>query len=240
MHTVIIPRTIHLISPERSASRAYRANIERIQQLHPSWQVKIWDDAAAFAIVEAHFPEWKQYFTTRQLAVQKTDIFRVMVTYLHGGFYLDMEMQCLKSLDDLCGHEMVLGVEKTLTKEECLAFDHTYPVRIASYMFGSRAQHPFWLDFLQTAMITTQAPLIQEPDVLECTGPALLTDTYHEKGHNYQDIVLLTNHEKSCPGSCGPASCHFGDYAVHLHIGSWRWENDMVPAIVQKQVQLQC
>lgn len=238
MHTAIIPRTIHLISPERTPSRAYSANIGRMQQLHPAWQIHIWDDAAALAIVEDYFPEWKQYFTTRRLTVQKTDIFRVMVTYLYGGFYLDMEMQCLKNLDDLCVHEMVLGVEKTLTREECIAFDHTYPVRIASYMFGSRALHPFWLDLLQAAMLTTHAPLVPEPDVLDCTGPVLLTTTYHETKHIYPDIVLLANEEKPCPGSCGPASCHFGEYAAHLHIGSWRWEHDIAPAIVQKQVQL--
>ena len=63
-----------------------------------------------------------------------------------------------------------------------------------------------------------------ESDVLETTGPGLLTDVYHENGSRYDDITLLPNQGEACWKSCGPASCHFGTYAVHLHMGSWRWE----------------
>ncbi|HEY9262706.1 glycosyltransferase, partial [Chitinophaga sp.] len=157
--------------------------------------------------------------------VQRADIFRVMIVYLLGGFYLDLDMLCLKELDDLRDGELVLGIEKVLSEEEADHLGHRYRTRIANYMFGARAGHAFLHDFLEAASVKSTGTIAHEQDILEMTGPGLLTKVYHRMKHRYNDIVLLENSSRPCPKSCGPASCHFGDYAVHYHVGSWRWES---------------
>jgi glycosyltransferase involved in cell wall biosynthesis len=54
----------------------------------------------------------------------------------------------------------------------------------------------------------------------------LFSDIYHELGKSFTDIVLLKNADRICPSKwCGKVSCHFGDFGLHKHIGSWRWEH---------------
>jgi mannosyltransferase OCH1-like enzyme len=224
MNTNQIPRIIHLIGVEQQPPLICVPYVNKLRVLHPLWQITIWDDVAALALVRENFPDWEYHYNNYKAPVQRTDIFRVMLVYLYGGFYLDMDILCFKSLDDLRGHNLVLGVEKELSQAETQRLHHTYPIRIANYMFGSRAKHPFWLDFLTAARKRANIAVKCESDVLEITGPGLLTDVYHENESSYDDITLLPNEKRACWKSCGPASCHFGTYAVHLHMGSWRWK----------------
>jgi mannosyltransferase OCH1-like enzyme len=220
-----IPKSIHLISVGNFPLSKYSHFVERIKTLHPSWSINIWDDASTLSLVQEHFPDWVEAYNSYRMPVQRADIFRIMIIYLRGGFYLDLDMFCLKKLDDLCGKEMVLGIEKILPADECARLNHQYPVRVGSYMFGSRPGHGLWLDFLDAAKSKSAGNIALEDDVLETTGPGLLTNVFHEAKYKYDNIVLLTNRDKACPKSCGQASCHFGDYAVHYHAGSWRWES---------------
>ena len=49
--------------------------------------------------------------------MQKADIIRLILVYLYGGFYMDMDMYCLKKLDGLLEFKLVLGEERTITKK---------------------------------------------------------------------------------------------------------------------------
>lgn len=226
-----IPASIHLICADKLPPVKYQSYIDRMMALHPDWTFYVWDDATALDVVRYHFPEWLDIYQAFPFPVQRADIFRVMIVYLLGGFYLDLDMFCLRKLDDLCEDEIVLGIEKILSVEEAHQLHHRHPLRIANYMFGSRAGHGFWREFLYAARIKSTGAVTQEEDILEMTGPGLLTKVFHRVKHRYSDIVLLENNDRACPKSCGPASCHYGDYAVHYHVGSWRWESVLSDAI---------
>src|SRR6186713_3189997 len=171
-----IPKTIHLIGLDKLPPSRYTTFFEQMRILHPLWEIIIWDDASALSIVDEHFPEWRQDYLAYKLPVQREDIFRTMIVYLYGGFYLDMDMHCLKSLDDLCQHELVLGVEKILSPHACMVLHHRHQVRVANYMFGSRPRHGFWLDFLTAAKALADFVICYESEVLDTTGPGLLTN----------------------------------------------------------------
>lgn len=219
-----IPKIIHLIGKTKIIPSQFIFFTDRMKKMHPKWEIIVWDDDTALSIVDKYFSEWKETYLSYPKAIQRADIYRVMIVYLKGGFYMDMDMFCLKALDELCNHEIVLGIEKTLTSTETLHLNHIYPIRIANYMFGSKPRHSLWLDFLNEAKSKSNCSIKKENDVLETTGPGLLTNIFHKVKHKYNNIVLLENNEMPCPQSCGQASCHFGHYAAHHHVGSWRWE----------------
>ena len=220
-----IPRKIHLIYASKTIPERYSEYAGVMYDLHPGWEITVWDDETALAMTGKYFPQLAPVYSSYPLTVQRTDIFRVMLMYVEGGFYLDLDMLCMRSLDELCGAGLVLGTEKVLPEDQRVRLGHRFSVRIANYMFGSRPGHAFWLDVLLTAAARASSPITDESGVLESTGPGLLTDVYHENAYKYQDITLLKNEHLACRRSCGPASCHFGDFAAHLHMGSWRWES---------------
>lgn len=220
-----IPKIIHLVSIENTIPLKLKYFIDRMKDIHPKWDLFIWESDTALSIVNDFFPEWSKIYRSYEKPVQRADIFRVMIIYLKGGFYMDIDMFCLKSLDELCDHDIVLGIEKKLTPIEINPLNHAHSIRIASYMFGSKPKHSFWIDFLNDAKTKATYNIENENDILEITGPGLLTNVFHKVKHKYTDIILLEN-KRPCPKNCGQASCHFGDYAAHYHVGSWRWEHN--------------
>lgn len=225
-----MPRIIHLLCREKNIPEVYAPYFERICSLHPGWEIRQYDDEDALQFVNEHFPDLLDTYCSFPRNIQRMDVFRMLVVYREGGFYLDMDMHCLKPLDDLLRYELVLAEEKTLRGADLELPHHRYAVRIANYMFGAAAGHPFLVDFVQEALLHADRTVSDENDILESTGPGLLTNFYHNRKHQYTGIFLLENSEGWCPRKCSrQPSCHFGDYAVHHHLGTWRWETH-IPA----------
>lgn len=220
-----IPQQIHLVYKTYDLPEDYRSFLNIIKEFHPFWNVQVYDDMDARQIIARELPGMLPIYDAYERDIQRADLFRLAVVYLYGGFYMDFDMLCLKNMDALCQYALVLGEEKTLSDEECVKLGHQFPLRIANYMFGSGPRHPFWLDVLQEAEKRSHARVLREEDVLQTTGPGLLTDVYHQVGSTYPDIELLMNPDKKCMKWCERISCHFGDYAAHLHQGKWRWNN---------------
>ena len=221
---LFIPKIIHLVCAGKKPPAQFSFLLNRIRLLHQGWEIQVWDDGAALSLINEYFPELSAMYCSYTRPVQRADIFRVVITWLLGGFYMDTDMLFFKSLDPLCSNELVLGIEKIMSPDECTRCNHIHRLRIANYIFGSLPRHPFWLNFLQVAKTKAHTIVRTESDVLESTGPGLLTNVYHDTKDRYA-ITLVGNDKHACMKSCGPASCNFGDFAAHLHMGSWRWEN---------------
>ena len=223
-----IPKRLHFIYKSRELPKSYSENLGRIRELHPGWDWRVYGDEEAAALMSRCFPQLWNMYRGYPYDVQRTDIFRLALLYLYGGFYMDLDMLCFLRLDPLCGSGVVLGEEKTITGEECSQLGLQHGLRIANYMFGSVPYHPFWHAVIKEAVVRSALPVKREEDVLHTTGPGLLTDVYHAAADAYPDITLLRNTDRMCRRACGRISCHFGDYAAHLHQGSWRWEHAAV------------
>lgn len=225
-HNNPIPKIIHLLCKNKIIPEHYHVYFSRIKELHQGWQINIYDDDDMNKIVQEQFPGYWKIFRSFPVQIQRLDIFRIMIVYLYGGFYLDMDMHCFKPLDPLLNNILVLGEEKTLSNFELKEIHHKHALRIGNYMFGSIQKHPFLLGFMQAAFNNCNQQILTENDILETTGPGLLTNFYHDHKQTYKDITLLINKTARCLKGCSTLpSCHFGDYAAHLHFGSWRWQD---------------
>lgn len=213
------------MAKDKAVTGVYKQFFESIKELHPRWDVRIYNDEDINRFVETFFNEFANAFKTYPYKIQRLDLARVLLIYKYGGFYMDMDMHCKKPLDELRSHRIILAVEKLLTIQEMKLPHHKYPERIANYMFGSIEAHPFFYAFAEHITANAYSPVNDENDILESTGPGVLTNFYHENKSTYNDIFLLKNEYYHCEKRCSvQPSCHFGDYAAHLHLGSWRWQ----------------
>jgi hypothetical protein len=225
-----IPATVHLVflSKNEKYPEVFVMCIERIKALHPEWEIRIYNGDDAIEIINQHLPYLLPLYKSYTHLVQRADLFRVILVYLFGGFYLDMDMYCLKPLDELRRFKLVLGEEKTLSAVVCDRLGLREQLRVANYMFGSIAGHPFWLFFLEAALKQSFKNIVTENDILETTGPGLLSDLFGRRKDIFKDIVLLENKDRNCLAETShKASCYFGNYAAHLHQGTWRWDNGL-------------
>ena len=219
--TPVIPQITHqtaassALSPEQAMLRG------RMIAQNPGWDHRFYTDADCRDLIRRAFPGLLATYDAYPTAIQRTDLFRVAAVYMHGGVYLDLDMDCLVPLAPLASHACVLAEEKTLSPQQAADLGHTERLRIANYMFASRAGHPFWLDLLEAMVERAARPILSDNDILESTGPGLLSTVYARRGHAYPDIMVLAHPGRNCQ-RCGGASCRFGDIAAHLHHGSWR------------------
>jgi len=216
-----IPKLIHQTDKTHDIRDIYRRFRDGLLTLHPDWEYKFYDDDACRNAVEKYLPAFLPLYDSASV-IQKTDIFRIVVVYGEGGFYLDMDIECLRPLDDLCEFRCVFAEEITLSEEEAVRLRHRDRLRVANYMFGSEAGHPFLLRLLRRIAVESRREIHNEEDVLESTGPGLVTTEYHDSREEMRDVVLLRNIDRTCVIT-GGVSCHFGNYAKHHHEATWRW-----------------
>lgn len=229
-----IPKIIHLTYKTKEIPQVYRRTFESIQAMHPHWELRIYDDLEAENLVALHFPELLEIYKAYPINIQRVDVFRILVIFLYGGFYLDLDMHCFKSLDALCSSPLVLGeeVRYSSVEQKLLNFKFDCEIQVANYMFGSVAGHPFWIELLMEMIKRSDLAVRSELDVLKSTGPGVLSEVYQKNKHIYTDILLLQNKFKRCHSTCPSVSCHFGDFAAHLHVHDWTWSGKNIDHII--------
>ena len=225
----MIPAITHQTAASTALSAGQAELRARLIARNPGWEHRFHTDADCRALIQRAFPDLLAIYDAYPLAVQRADMFRVAALQEVGGVYLDLDVDCLLPLAPLRAHRLVLAEEKTLSTEEAAALGHAERLRIANYMFASAPGHPFWLDLLAEMAARAGRPIRADNDVLESTGPGLLSTVYGRVGAAYPDIVVLPHPGRACE-RCGGQSCQFGAYAQHLHWGSWRGQAEATPA----------
>src|SRR3569833_377438 len=163
-----IPHRLHFIFLNRDepVPPALLECYVRARQLHPGWEARIYHEDDAQDILRTWFPALLPVYNAYAHTVQRSDILRVILVHLFGGFYLDMDILCLKSLDELCDQELVLGKERLFSFDELHHHEARHSLRIGNYMFGGRPGHPFWLSILKESIRLSKKDVCYEDDVI--------------------------------------------------------------------------
>lgn len=174
-----IPRVIHQIyfGGESAAPPSYRQYAATWRQHHPEWEFQFWDAARCRDLVETHYPSFLPVYDGYRHRIQRCDAIRYFILHQYGGVYLDMDIECLRPIDELvAGRELLLGAG------------------IRGYtnaVMGSVAGHPLWPRVFETLRLrrkrfSSAAPLwakLTMPMYIGySTGPLMLADCVREGG----------------------------------------------------------
>ena len=218
-------KNIHLIFLRKDEAIPYlfKDCEKRIRDMHSSWNVVRWNEDTGILFLRQSLPEYIGAYLSFPHNIQKADFLRLALVYALGGFYLDLDMLPLRPLDNLTDCSLVLAEEKTIGETEQRTLNLKYRTRIANYMFGGAKGHPFLRHVMNVMAQRAPLTITSQQEILDITGPGLLTDTYWDNVSLYPDITLLRSEGKYHEFPNGHReSCLFGNYAVHLHTGTWR------------------
>lgn len=97
-----LPKIIHQTYPDRQPPSMYQQNIERIKQLSPGWQYRLYDDQDIQDYIAKHFPALLGYYNRidARYGAARADLFRYLVIYNEGGIYLDIKSSITRPLDE--------------------------------------------------------------------------------------------------------------------------------------------
>ncbi|MBK1835588.1 glycosyltransferase family 32 protein [Roseibacillus ishigakijimensis] len=174
--------------------------LERMKELHPTWEWCFFSDEDCEAFVAEEMPQYAELYRWYPRPVLKADCFRLLAVMRLGGFYLDTDFLVEAPLDPLCEHEVVFPWEWTLGWDD---FEMRFPPwlglkaerrAVGNYAFGAEAGHPFLQALLDEMVVRTEnfeAENCVDLDVLHATGPDLVTSVYYERREEWSTVHLL-------------------------------------------------
>jgi hypothetical protein len=225
-----IPRRIIQTGPSKELRGLERASQSNIALLHPDWEYVYFDDEAVEAFVTSECPEHVQVYRGFRHHIQRIDFFRYLAVYKRGGFYLDLDVLLWSSLEDLREYGAVFPFEE-LTLNRYLRTHYGIDWEIGNYAFGGAPGNPFLAAVIENCVRAQREPdwarpmlacipglFRQDFEVLNTTGPGILTRTLAELDGDSLDVKILFQ-----PDVRREEFWHLvGQHGVHLMGGSWR------------------
>jgi len=220
----MIPRILHQTwKPEDlpEALQGYRASWMRH---HPGWECRLYDDDACRRLVKRWFPDLLSLYDAFPRAIQRADLFRYLAVFREGGLYADLDMECLRNHDALLeGAGCVFGVETLLSPRRARIMGHGNRLRIANCIFAAEPGHPLIARIIEQVQRNGANPSLAG-EVIENTGPGMVTDVFHRHGPD-PSVRLLPRicwlpPARSRYAKRRPWNLHV--HAMHHFMGSWK------------------
>jgi Glycosyltransferase sugar-binding region containing DXD motif len=123
----MIPATLVRTVPEHTRTRQ-ETFWNTATQLHPQWKHITYRDPVDRKLFPITSPYWNECETGAQLA----DLIRTESLFIHGGVYIDSDIQCFQPFDTLLGLPAFVGWEDT--EHICNAVMGFPPGHIALYL----------------------------------------------------------------------------------------------------------
>jgi len=133
----IIPKIIHQIWLQGQAElpKHHIPWQNSIIKYNPNYKYKLWDDSMIRNLIQVYDDELYKIYCNSKHIVQKADIARYVILEKFGGFYIDMDCECFRSLDPLldnCQNGLFI------------ADDGQIPFSTMNGMIGSSPNHPIY------------------------------------------------------------------------------------------------
>jgi len=219
--------------------------VKSIKQYNPSMKYYLYDDQDCDTFVKDKFPKYYPYYQKLELPVQKADLWRYLVIYYYGGYYLDIDCISVKSFSKLikkynkdkdyddCNDLLIIEVENPAP----LKFINGFPrnPQYAQYWFGATPRHPAILEVIKLVIRNIRNIKdhdhdhnnISDEETLFLTGPVPWTDgiTKYEKNKKDSSIYKIKQNiydTIAVPFNTQLIYKHKNTPVIHKCAGSWR------------------
>lgn len=237
----MIPRIIIQTAKEYPVDQQSLTFQKNFREFNSDFEFMFFDDTAVETFMKEKWQSAYDDYARLPIPIMKIDLFRLCAVYTYGGFYFDMDVDCLQSLEPLCSNTLIFAVEEELSnynfkKElEWGRFKHLQTIpsnttmkRYANYAFAAERHNPFILQLINGFVSDTDN----------------IIDAYHHSDEEYEAFVyghstdrgtvaiynnkpadlfelLPPNHSIRCSTTV-KYPLWFGGYAVHWCAGSWK------------------
>ena len=207
----MIPKIIHQTWKTSDIPDQWKEATKSCKQYNKDYKYILWTHAKMDQFVKKNFPEFYNTYKSYTYHIQRCDAFRFLVLNKYGGIYMDLDIECKKSLNKLLNYDVVLANSANVKTIFTNGF------------FMSVPKHPFLkycIDHLKENK-DNYSLLGKHFHVMYSTGPLFLTDMVNRFG-KIKNIHILSNKEFSGDCTiCNENECKGGTYFKHIMGNSW-------------------
>jgi mannosyltransferase OCH1-like enzyme len=203
-----IPKIIHQTAP--SDESKWRPVWKRCQQSwkskHPEFEYRFWSDEDLDNFMKTEYPDfYHDVYQHYDQKIKKIDAVRYFILYHYGGVYADMDYLCqFRFFDDL-------PQDKVSINESQVGMDEGFQ----NALMISPKGHEFWKHVIERLKKTKD-----EPDVLMCTGPIVVSRTIKEFPEMANPLPISEYNPYFLHSSDKPEN-YPDAKAIHIHTYAW-------------------
>jgi hypothetical protein len=232
LFTSLIEKNIIQTWKSNDIPNKYDNLINSIKKYNPDYNYIFFTDKDIEVFLKDKYYNYYETYLKLPIKIQRIDFFRYIAIYHYGGFYLDLDVLCLKSFDDLLEYECVFPVDEIIFDQMCNYERYNYFCKknikflLGQYAFAAMSNNLFIKQIIDNIHNNIDDIIKSynknnfedyvyitnfEDYVYITTGPDYVTKEYI----NYKDkknIHILQNGKRQ----------YFGDYAKHEFFGTWK------------------
>ena len=224
-----IPKIIIQTWKTKNIPPKYEKLVSSIKAFNPEPEFKylFFDDNDIETFLKTEYPSYFETYVKLPVVIQKIDFFRYIAVYHYGGFYFDLDMEGLHTLNsNILKYDCVFPVDEIITKNICKMprykkyCDQSFYKLLGQYAFGAKPKNDFVKMLIDNIhnnidnIVDKYNKLKNKKDldyVYVTTGPDYVTDVYLKYNNKSNDKILNYNKRQ-----------YFGKYAVHRYYGTWK------------------
>lgn len=154
----MIPKVIHQIwFGDKSLRPA--SLMDSWRTLHPGWKYILWTESNLFPLANQF-----QFDLASTNYPAKSDIARYEILYRYGGFYLDADSLCLKSITPLCSIDSIVAAREGAPN---------LPNLVANGTIGCTSSHPVMRSLIESISLLKK-PFTRR-QTWKLTGPVIFS-----------------------------------------------------------------
>lgn len=223
LFTPLIEKNIIQTWKSNDIPTKYDNLINSIKKYNPDYNYMFFTDEDIKVFLKEKYHHYYETYLKLPLKIQRIDFFRYIAVYHYGGFYLDLDVLCLKSFDDLLQYECIFPVDEMISEQMCKNKRYKYfcknntKILLGQYAFAAISNNTFIKTLVDNIhnnidiIVESYKKRNFENYVYMTTGPDYVTKEYI-KYKDKQNIHILQNGKRQ----------YFGDYAKHEYFGSWK------------------
>ncbi len=227
-----IPKIIIQTWKDDDIPEKYTEDIQAMKKYNDNYNFMFFNDNDIVKFLETHYPEYYESYKKLPIIIQKIDYFRYIAVYHYGGFYMDLDMRGMHSLDELLDYDCIFPVDQNIHEGMCHRTrfknycENGMDFMLGQYAFGAKPKNDFIKKLIDTIHHNIDFYISEYNKVKEdeayfranknhyvycTTGPDFVTDVYMSY-ENKKDIHILEY----------PMGQYFGKYAKHNYYGTWK------------------
>ncbi|MGN7823249.1 glycosyltransferase family 32 protein [Chitinophaga sp. 22536] len=181
-----IPRVLHQTWKNRDIPEEFERMSQTWKDKHRGWEHVFWTDEMNRNFIKEHFSFFLSIYDNYPTNIQRVDAVRYFVLYKYGGFFIDLDFECLANIEPLVSNTSCVFGKEPL--EHCLI--HQKDVIISNAFMGTVPGFHFLGALCKELEADRQLTDHPNNKVLEVTGPFMLSRLYNDYKRK-EDILLL-------------------------------------------------
>ncbi len=182
-----IPRIIHQTWKTKNIPSPFDQLSQTWKEYLPNWEYILWTDEMNREFVRQHFPYFLEKYDAYPCNIQRADAIRYLLLKVYGGLYVDMDFECLDNIESLLEDSDFIAGKEPDWHAERFGFEYI----ICNAFMASTPESDFIKFVCERLINYLEGRVVNNGfDILNSTGPFLLTHAYNEFPHKEKVCIL--------------------------------------------------